>query len=49
MKIDEILRNKGHDVITITESKSVLAAVEVLWSTTSADSSSRRVTGRREF
>ena len=30
MKIDEILRNKGHDVITITESKSVLAAVEVL-------------------
>ena len=30
MKIDEILRNKGHDVITITESKSVLAAVELL-------------------
>ena len=30
MKIDEILCNKGHDVITITESESVLAAVEVL-------------------
>ena len=30
MKIDEILRKKGHDVITITESKSVLDAVAVL-------------------
>ena len=30
MKIEEILRKKGHDVLTITESKSVLAAAEVL-------------------
>ncbi len=30
MKIAEILRIKGHDVLTITESKSVLAAAEVL-------------------
>ena len=30
MKIEEILRIKGHDVFTITESKSVLAAAEVL-------------------
>ncbi len=26
MKIEEILRNKGHDVVTIAESRSVLAA-----------------------
>ena len=30
MKIEEILRNKGHDVVTITESQSVLNAVQVL-------------------
>jgi hypothetical protein len=36
MKIEEILRKKGHDVLTITESKSVLAAAEVLWNTISA-------------
>jgi CBS domain-containing protein len=30
MKIEEILRNKGHDVITITESHSVPATAEVL-------------------
>ncbi len=30
MKIEEILRNKGHDVVTITESQSVLDAVQVL-------------------
>ena len=30
MKIEEILRKKGRDVLTITESKSVLAAAEVL-------------------
>ena len=30
MKIEEILRSKGHDVVTITESKSVLDAVQVL-------------------
>ncbi len=30
MKIEEILRNKGHDVITITESRSVLAAAQAL-------------------
>ena len=30
MKIAEILRIKGHDVLTITESKSVLAAAEML-------------------
>ena len=30
MKIEEILRRKGHDVITITESESVLDAVRVL-------------------
>ena len=30
MKIEEILRDKGHDVLTITESQSVLAAAEVL-------------------
>ena len=30
MKIGEILRNKGHDVVTITESKSVLDAAQAL-------------------
>ncbi|MCH7530346.1 MAG: CBS domain-containing protein [Gemmatimonadetes bacterium] len=30
MKIEEILRSKGHDVVTITESKSVLDAAQVL-------------------
>ena len=30
MKIEEILRRKGHDVVTITESESVLDAVRVL-------------------
>ena len=30
MKIEEILRNKGHDVVTITESLSVLDAARVL-------------------
>ena len=30
MKIEEILRNKGHDVVTITESRSVLEAVQIL-------------------
>jgi CBS domain-containing protein len=30
MKIEEILRNKGHDVVTITESQSVLAAAQAL-------------------
>ncbi len=30
MKIEEILRNKGHDVITITESRSVLDAAQAL-------------------
>jgi CBS domain-containing protein len=30
MKISEILRTKGHDVVTITETQSVLAAAEVL-------------------
>ena len=30
MKIEEILRNKGRDVVTITRSESVLAAVGVL-------------------
>ncbi len=30
MKIEEILRNKGHDVVTITESRSVLAAAQAL-------------------
>ena len=30
MKIEEILRNKGHDVVTITESQSVLDAARVL-------------------
>ncbi len=30
MKIEEILRIKGHAVLTITESKTVLAAAEVL-------------------
>ena len=30
MRIEEILRNKGHDVVTITESQSVLDAVQVL-------------------
>ena len=30
MKIEEILRDKGHDVVTITESRSVLDAAQVL-------------------
>ena len=30
MKIEEILRNKGHDVVTIAESRSVLAAAQAL-------------------
>ena len=30
MRIEEILRSKGHDVVTITESKSVLDAARVL-------------------
>ena len=30
MKIEEILRSKGHDVVTITESRSVLAAAQAL-------------------
>lgn len=30
MKIEEILRRKGHDVVTINESQSVLDAVQVL-------------------
>ena len=30
MKIEEILRDKGHDVVTITESRSVLDAARVL-------------------
>ena len=30
MKIGEIFRNKGHDVVTITESKSVLDAAQAL-------------------
>ncbi len=30
MKIEEILRNKGHDVVTITESRSVLDAAQAL-------------------
>ena len=30
MKIEEILRNKGHHVVTITETHSVLAAAQVL-------------------
>ena len=30
MKIEEILRSKGHDVVTITESQSVLDAAQVL-------------------
>ena len=30
MKIEEILRTKGHEVVTITESQSVLDAVQVL-------------------
>ena len=30
MKIEEILHSKGHDVVTITESQSVLDAVELL-------------------
>ena len=30
MKIEEILRDKGHDVVTITETRSVLAAAQAL-------------------
>ena len=30
MKIEEIIRDKGHDVVTITESRSVLDAAQVL-------------------
>ena len=30
MRIEEILRNKGHDVVTITESQSVLDAARIL-------------------
>jgi CBS domain-containing protein len=30
MKLEEILRNKGHDVVTITETKSVLTAAQAL-------------------
>jgi len=30
MKIEEILRTKGHEVVTITESQSILDAVQVL-------------------
>ncbi len=30
MKIEEILRNKGHEVVTTTESRSVLEAVRIL-------------------
>ena len=30
MKIEEILRTKGHDVVTITESRSVLEAAQAL-------------------
>ncbi len=30
MKLEEILRTKGHDVVTITDSHSVLDAVQVL-------------------
>ena len=30
MKIEEILRNKGHDVVTIGESESVLSAAQAL-------------------
>ncbi len=30
MKIKEILHNKGHDVVTITETRSVLAAAQAL-------------------
>ena len=30
MKIEEILHNKGHDVVTITETRSVLAAAQAL-------------------
>ena len=30
MKIEEIVRNKGHDVVTITKSRSVLAAAQAL-------------------
>jgi CBS domain-containing protein len=30
MKLEEILRHKGHDVVTITETKSVLTAAQAL-------------------
>lgn len=30
MKIEEILRDKGHDVVTVTESQTVLEAVRIL-------------------
>ena len=30
MKIEEILRNKGHDVVTVTEDRTVLEAVQIL-------------------
>lgn len=30
MKLEEILRSKGHEVVTITESRSVLDAVQIL-------------------
>ena len=30
MKLEEILRNKGHDVVTITETRSVLTAAQTL-------------------
>ncbi len=30
MKLEEILRNKGHDVVTITETRSVLSAAHAL-------------------
>lgn len=30
MKLEEILRNKGHDVVTITETRSVLDAAQAL-------------------
>jgi len=30
MKIEEILRHKGHDVVTVTEDRTVLEAVQIL-------------------
>jgi hypothetical protein len=42
MKIEDTLRNKGHDVVTITETRSVLAAARALVDHRESRGSARR-------